>query len=95
MIIASYFVFFFIFEIISITLLNTLYINSVSYTHLDVYKRQGVCQSEKLCQEHRFSDSLKHFEMAGNQLRIHALVAVSYTHLSLLQNITIIKIFTL
>ena len=28
----------------------------------------------KLCQEHGFSNGLKHFQMAGNQLRvIHAL----------------------
>ena len=59
---------------------------SVSYTHLDVYKRQGVCYviSRSGCQvaflnDRKLSSAYKKYEKRGQLLE--EILTVSYTHL--------------
>lgn len=46
----------------------------LGYSATETFTKLTKVYGIKLCQEHRFSDGIKHFQMAGNQLRmIHAL----------------------
>ena len=54
----------------------------VSYTHLDVYKRQQMCFTA-------FDNGITHFDLANNYGPQPGSAAVSYTHLCICKNPTV------
>ena len=69
------------------------YIETVSYTHLDVYKRQGkskkiVVKNKKKKAKYKFTASNKRIKVSASG-KVKAVKAVSYTHLTKKRSITL------
>ena len=54
---------------------------SVSYTHLDVYKRQVILSAVSRAEMEKYNVLPKHLDGIVNQLRVTKDITVSYTHL--------------